>query len=96
MPTITKQKCIRDFSKFNQTSYIDEIKTIDFTSLIDTNVNKSMSRIINTLQTISDKHAPIKRMSNKSFKQHKKPWITKAILVSIKKKPKIVQVTRPK
>jgi len=86
---INKHKLIRDFSNFDEISYIEEIKATDLKCLIDTNVNESMSRIINTIQAIFEKHAPLKRMSNKNVRQYKKPWITKAILVSIKKKQKL-------
>ena len=33
-----------------------------------------------------DKHAPLKRLSRKQQKLVKKPWITKGILTSIRKK----------
>jgi hypothetical protein len=48
-----------------------------------------MNTLIGTLQDITDKHAPIKRISNTKKKTTKKPWITKGILISIKKKQKL-------
>ena len=42
-----------------------------------------------TLQQISDLHAPVRKVSNKKRKQLKKPWISNAIMNSIKKKLKL-------
>ena len=54
------------------------METVDFMSLINTNVHESMSSVINKLQHITDKHAPTKKASNSN-----------SILVSIKKRHKL-------
>ena len=38
----------------------------------------------NTLREISDKHAPLRKLSHKKKKQLNKPWTSNAILKSIK------------
>ena len=47
-----------------------------------------MNRVTEALQQISDLHAPVRKVSNRKRKQLKKPWITNAIMTSIKKKQK--------
>ena len=42
-----------------------------------------------TFDSLLQKHAPIKKLSNKDKKTMKKPWITKGILNSIEKKNRI-------
>ena len=42
-----------------------------------------------TLQQITDKHAPVRKLSNKMRAQLRKPWITSAIFKSIKKRQKL-------
>ena len=58
-------------------------------SLINTDVLESMFSVINKLQHITDKHAPIKKASKTKMKQLKKPWISNSILVSIKNRHKL-------
>ena len=48
-------------------------------------VNKSFSTFYNKLNRIVNKHAPIKTISKRKVKQLK-PWITKGVGASIKKK----------
>ena len=56
-----------------------------------------MNRVTQTLQQISDMHAPVRRASKQKRKQLNKPWISNAILTSIKKKnPKTLQDSLPK
>ena len=45
--------------------------------------------IANTLQYLSDKHAPVKKTTNRIKRILKKPWITKGILNSIKNRHKL-------
>ena len=57
-----------------------------FASLIGDDVNESMNAFAETLQQITDKHAPVRKLSNKMRTQLRKPRITSAILKSIKKR----------
>ena len=81
-----QQKCYRDFSNFNSDLFIEDLDKVDFLSLVEPDVNKSMINIANTLQHLSDKHDPIKKTTNRTKRMLNKPWITKGILTSIKKK----------
>ena len=49
-------------------------------------LRKKYRRQINTLNKIVDKHAPIKLASQSKQRQLNKPWLTKGILKSVKKK----------
>ena len=48
-----------------------------------------MNRVTQTLQQISDTNAPVRRPSKQKRTQSNKPWISNAILTSIKKKAEI-------
>ena len=52
-------------------------------------VNFSCESFFSRFNNLLDNHAPLKKISNKVFKRQFKPWITKAIRVSIKKRNKL-------
>ena len=84
----TEIKYYRDYSKFDNEAFLNSLASIDFRSLVTCDVNASMNRVTQILQQISDKHAPVRRASKQRRKQLNKPWISNAILISIKKKQK--------
>ena len=51
-----------------------------------------MSNILNNLRTVTDRHAPMRKASRKKKKKLEKPWVSKAILVSIKCKHKLFKI----
>ena len=48
-----------------------------------------MSNILNNLRIVTDRHAPVRKASRQKKKQLEKPWVSKAILSSIKRKHKL-------
>ena len=58
-------------------------------SFIESDINKSMNNIVDTLESLTDKHAPIRKSSNTKKRQLKKPCISNSILISIKKRQKL-------
>ena len=50
------------------------------------NFNMTFDQFVNLIAKIIDKHAPLQRLSRKQKKLASKPWITKGILISIRKK----------
>lgn len=48
-----------------------------------------MNNIATALQEITNKHAPIRQVTNSKRRQLKKPWISNGILNSIKRKHKL-------
>ena len=55
------------------------------------NFNETFDNFVKTTLQIINKHAPLKRLNRKQQKLAKKPWITKGILTSIRKKNIIFQ-----
>ena len=55
----------------------------------DDDTNTSMNNIFETLQEITNKYAPIKKVTNSKKRQLKKPWISNGKLNSIKTKQKL-------
>ena len=88
LSTSTEIKYFRDYSKFDNEAFLNSLASIDFRSLVTCDVNASMNRVTQILQQISDEHAPVRRASKQKRKQLNKPWISNAILTSIKKKTK--------
>ena len=83
----------RDYSKFNESSLIDEIQSVDWqTVFASKNEMIDPSDLFDSfyykISEIIDKHIPIKQLSKTEIKYHSKPWITPAIKVSIREKNK--------
>lgn len=89
LPVVNDSKFFRDFKNFDDNLFLNDIRNVDFNSLISNDVNESMNNVINILEEISDKHAPLRKLSNKKKKQLNKPWISNGILKSIKRKQKL-------
>ena len=87
--TQSEHKMYRDFSKFNNAAFIEDLNQINFVNLVSSDVNESILNVINILQKITEKHAPIKKTPQSKRRQLKKPWITAGILKSIKTKHKL-------
>ena len=57
---------------FDKNLFLNYLENIDFNQLINEDVNESMN-VINALQTLSDKHAQVERLSSQKIKQSGKP-----------------------
>ena len=77
------------FSHFDKHLFLNDLENIDFNQLINEDVNKSINNVINALQTLSDKHAPVKKLSSKKIKQSTKPWLSDSILKCIKRRQQL-------
>ena len=75
----------RDFRQFQEADYLEDIANITL-NLEFNDVNSVYSSFQQQLQSIMDKHAPMKTYSNRESKWLRKPWLTKGIQNSIKKK----------
>ena len=85
-------KMKRDFSKFDDKHFILDLKSINWNkhlNLEKNDVNYSLNKLLDIYNAILNRHAPIKKISNKEIKLKTKPWITKGILTSIKIKNKL-------
>ena len=85
----------RNMKKFNSEKFEDDVfKTLSpfyncSKHLTTDNFNSLFANFISNYKTVIDKHAPMKKLSQKQTKLLSKPWITKGILVSIRKKQKM-------
>ena len=50
------------------------------------NIHQKFDTLVGTFKNLPDKHAPLIRQSRRERKLAQKPWITKAIMVSIRQK----------
>ena len=91
LPMLKENKYYRDFSKFSNEQFINDLSKINFNNLVSPSVNESMNGIINALKEVTNKHCPIRKTSNTQQRllNIKKPWITKGLLFSIKKRQKM-------
>ena len=74
---------------YDKNSLYSDFKTIDWNKITNTHMedtNESFNSFFNKIESLLDKHIPLKKVSNKNFKQKFKPWITKGILKSLKKR----------
>ena len=83
LPTSKEARFFCDFTHFNQTAFQIDLSSIDFKALVNADVNESMSNILNNLRIVTDRHAPMRKASRQKKKKLEKPWVSKAILVSI-------------
>ena len=79
----------RNTKNINYNSFTNELNAVDWDTVLDlnsNNVNNSFDNFYNCVNNSLDKHAPIRKLTRKEFKQKFKPWITTGITVSIKRK----------
>ena len=83
----------RDYSHFNDSALVDEIRFIDWSTVLSDSYNYDVNTLFNSfylkLSNIVDKHVPLKMLQKKEIKFMSKPWITPAIKVSIDRKNKL-------
>ena len=56
---------------------------------LNNNIHQSTKNIINHIERVTQRHAPMKEVSQSKLKQLDKPWITNGILTSIKVKQRM-------
>ena len=59
LPLCQETRHFRDFFRFNKKLLLSDLEAIDFNNLVDQDVNQSMNNVINGLQSLFDKHAPV-------------------------------------
>ena len=73
-----QNKIFPGFSHFDQHLFLSDLEDVDFNQIVGEDVNESMNNVISVLQSLSDKHAPVKKQSSKKMKQSVKPWLSNA------------------
>ena len=83
--TETKKIMTRDFSKFSEQRFLQDLSQIDWSPLLSNNdIDKVFSTFYNKLNKFVNKHAPFCQLSKRKIKQLSKPWITNGLRRSIK------------
>ena len=87
-----KKSKIRDFSRFSSDRLNADLSNVDWSALFaneSNDINSIFSSFYNKFNKLVNKHAPMKKISNRKAKQFSKPWITKGLLKSIRVKNKL-------
>lgn len=81
----------RDYTNFDQRQFVSDISAIDWTTILSrcSDVDDMFDSFYSNLNKIVDKHVPLKQLSKKEIKISCKPWITKGLRTSIRKKNKL-------
>ena len=79
----------RDYSNFSEQSFRDDVSIQSFKKEL-VNVNDQFADFFFKLDGCVNRHAPLKKLTNKEFKLKQKPWITSKILKMISIKNKLI------
>ena len=82
----------RSAKKFNNQTFIRDYQNIDWDNIIDiqkNDVNFSMNIFLTKFNELLDNHMPLRKITNREFKQKFKPWISRQILSKIDDKNKV-------
>ena len=82
-------KYYRDYSNFDEESYLQDINAVNWNAIYSNDLHETATKITDLIKSVSDKHAPIRQLSQKKQKLCTKLWITNGILKSNKTKPKL-------
>ena len=88
---------VRNMRDFDQNKFISDIRNTDWDRLLNCDqgdINHSFDSFLNKFNNILDNHAPLKKANKKNIKLQQKPWITKGILNSIKKRDNLFRQFR--
>ena len=91
---ITNTEVHQDFQKINEKRLENDLQNTSWDNaprLHSEDIDKSFETFFSNIKSITDRHAPLKKMSLKECKLKLKPWLTKGILTSINNKNKTYQ-----
>ena len=78
---------VRDYSTLNTKSFNNDLQNINWTSVCQhTDANQSFSRFYKLINKKINKHASLRRISNRKQKLLAKPWLTAGLRKSIRVK----------
>ena len=85
-----KQNTIKTTKKLIETNLIlEHINWLQALKVNDKNVYTSLRNFLQKINSLLEKHAPLKQITKKEIKTKSKPWIPAGILTSIRNKNKI-------
>ena len=83
---------IRHFKNLDKTKVKEELENIDWNQILAVYCNDpniSLDIFLKSVYSILNRHVPLIRVTKRMEKTYKNPWITRGILVLIKKKNKL-------
>ena len=82
----------RNWNKFDQTEFVLDFLNINWYSTLELgqkNVDVSFQNFYNEINNLTNKHAPLHKLTRKQVNTLTKPWITKGIQIAIHKRNKL-------
>ena len=81
----------RDYSNFKSDNFLYDLNILDWDDLLSSSksLDEKAHDAINAINFVITKHAPMKIASRAKQKQLAKPWLTKGLIKSIKRKQKM-------
>ena len=79
----------RNFKRFDPKVFLQDLQNINWHTALkldEENVDNSFDRFFQIIETLLDTYAPIEKLSRKKQKLMLKPWLTKGIMTSVKKR----------
>lgn len=86
----------RNLKNIDNTNLIYDFNNNDWNDLVYTeaNLDAACEQVVTNIETLIDKHAPLKRISKRRLKYFNKPWIDKELLSDIKNKNKLFNLNK--
>ena len=86
----------RNFKNIDQENLLQDVYNIDWTSLVYTvsDIDSATENFVNEIESLLDKHAPLRKVSNRKMKHFYKPWIDKQLLEEIKIKNRLFKLQK--
>ena len=78
-----------NFKWFDPKVFLQDLQNINWHTALkldEENVDNSFDRFFQIIETLLDTYAPIEKLSRKKQKLMLKPWLTKGIMTSVKKR----------
>ena len=82
----------RNFKKLCTTKFKEDLENLNWIEISKTqkcNTDTSLEKLLQVINTLLDRHAPLEQLTKREIKTKSKPWLTTDILTSINTKNKI-------
>ena len=82
-----KKKFGRNLRNFDRKFFSQDIKNVSWENILEIekrDPNLSLEKLLTKMNTILDKHLPLKKLFKQEILQRDTPWITKGLTKSIK------------
>ena len=79
----------RNFKSFNQQIFLEDIQNLNWNNVLELekkDIDNSFDKFFLIVETLLDTYAPIQKLTKAESKLKSKPWLTRGIMTSIKKK----------